>query len=52
MKIDCESLANEILDKVKAVPNKKKLVIITVGNDPASASYVKGKKKDCDRCGI
>lgn len=52
MKIDCESLANEILDKVRAVPNKKKLVIITVGNDPASASYVKGKKKDCDRCGI
>lgn len=28
------------------------LVILRVGNDPASASYVKGKEKDCKELGI
>lgn len=50
--IDCQKYAQEILDEVKAVPNKKKLTIITVGNNPASQSYVKGKIKDCEYCGI
>lgn len=50
--IDCKKYAQEILDAVKAIPNKKKLVILTVGNDPASQSYVKGKIKDCEYCGI
>lgn len=50
--IDCKKYAQEILDAVKAVPNKKKLVILTVGNNPASQSYVKGKIKDCEYCGI
>lgn len=52
MVINCEKLANDILEKVKQVPNKKELAIITIGYDPASESYVKGKKKDCDKCGI
>lgn len=50
--IDCKKYAQELLDEVKAVHNKKKLIIFTAGNDPASASYVKGKIKDCEYCGV
>jgi methylenetetrahydrofolate dehydrogenase (NADP+)/methenyltetrahydrofolate cyclohydrolase len=50
--IDCKKYAQEILDAVKAIPNKNKLVILTVGDNPASESYVKGKIKDCEYCGI
>lgn len=50
--IDCKKYAQEILDAVKTIPNKKKLVILTVGNNAASQSYVKGKIKDCEYCGI
>ena len=50
--IDCKKYAQEVLDEVKAIPNKGKLVIITVGDDPASQVYVKGKIKDCEYCGI
>lgn len=50
--IDCAQYAQEILDEVKAIPNKKELWILTMGNNPASESYVKGKIKDCEYCGI
>ena len=50
--INCQKYAKEILDEVKAIPNKKKLIIFTAGNNPASASYVKGKIKDCEYCGV
>ena len=50
--IDCKKYANEILEEVKAIPNKKTLLILTVGEDPASLSYVKGKIKDCEYCGV
>ena len=50
--IDCQKYAQEILDEVRAVPNKKALAILTVGENPASQSYVKGKIKDCEYCGI
>lgn len=50
--IDCKKYAQEILDEVRAVPNKKTLAILTVGENPASQSYVKGKIKDCEYCGI
>ena len=50
--IDCHKYAQEILDEVKAIPNKKKLIIFTAGDNPASASYVKGKIKDCEYCGV
>ena len=50
--IDCKKYAQEILNAVKHVPNKKSLVIFSVGDDPASKSYVKGKIKDCRYCGI
>ena len=50
--IDCKTYSQEILDAVKAIPDKKKLVILTAGDNPASQSYVKGKIKDCEYCGI
>lgn len=50
--VDCKAHAKEILNEVKASDNKKELWILTMGNDPASASYVKGKIKDCRYCGI
>lgn len=52
-KIDCKRYADEIIEQVAQIPNKtKKLVIFTAGDDPASAAYMKGKMKDCERCGI
>ena len=50
--IDCKKYAKELLDEVKSIPNKKKLIIFTAGENPASASYVKGKIKDCEYCCI
>lgn len=50
--IDCKKYATEILNKVKAVPNKKRLAIISVGYNAASESYIKGKINDCEYCGI
>lgn len=50
--IDCKKYANDILEQVKSVPNKKALTILTVGDNPASKSYVKGKIKDCEYCGV
>ena len=50
--INCQKYAQGILDEVKAIPNKKKLIIFTAGDNPASASYVKGKIKDCKYCGV
>jgi len=53
IKIDCKKYADEIIEQVKQIPNKqKKLVIFTAGDDPASAAYMKGKMKDCERCGV
>ena len=53
LKIDCKKYADEIIEQVSRIPNKrKKLVIFTAGDDPASAAYMKGKMKDCERCGI
>lgn len=52
IKIDCKKYADEIIEQVKQIPNKKKLVIFTAGDNPASASYMKGKMKDCERCGV
>lgn len=50
--IDCKKYAQEILDEVRDMPEKRELYILTMGDDPASQSYVKGKMKDCDYCGI
>lgn len=50
--IDVKGYADEILDRVTKSEKRGRLCIITMGDDPASASYVKGKIKDCQRCGI
>lgn len=54
--IDVKKYADEILDDIKARVDRGEshghLVVITVGDDPASASYVRGKKKDCKRVGF
>ena len=47
--IDCKKYADEILDNITG---RGHLAVISVGNDPASASYIKGKRKDCERVGF
>lgn len=50
--INCKKYAQEILDDIKNIPNKKSLWILSMGDNPASESYIKGKIKDCEYCGI
>lgn len=47
--INCKKYADEILD---SITGQGHLAVISVGNDPASMSYIKGKKKDCERVGF
>lgn len=51
-RINCKEYAQNILDEVKSIPRKRALMIISMGNNPASESYIKGKVKDCEYCGI
>lgn len=52
----CKELAQEVLRDVKrqvqAATSAPTLVIVSVGEDPASAVYVRGKIKDCHEVGI
>lgn len=50
--IDCKKYSDEILEDAKQVSHSKTLAIVSVGNDAASQSYIKGKIKDCQYCGI
>lgn len=50
--VDVKCYAQAILATVKAAPKRGALWILTMGDDPASASYVKGKIKDCEACGV
>lgn len=47
--IDCKKYADEILNSVTGHGH---LAVISIGNDPASQSYIKGKKTDCERVGF
>lgn len=47
--IDCKWYADEILN---GITGHGHLAVISVGDDPASQSYIKGKKKDCERVGF
>jgi methylenetetrahydrofolate dehydrogenase (NADP+)/methenyltetrahydrofolate cyclohydrolase len=47
--IDCKKYADEILNGITGYGH---LAVISVGYDPASMSYIKGKKKDCERVGF
>lgn len=44
--IDCKKYADEILGTVKGYGH---LAVVSIGDDPASQSYIRGKKKDCER---
>lgn len=54
--LDGKSLANDILDKlslkVKQLDTAPNLVVIQVGNDPASSVYVRNKERTAERVGI
>lgn len=57
--IDGKKISGEIKDEVKeqVAALKEKgvtvtLAVVLVGNDPASAVYVRNKKKSCEYCGI
>lgn len=53
--IDCKNIANEIKEDVRKmiVGNRSpRLYVIQVGDNPASNSYINGKKKDCEEVGI
>ena len=47
--INCKKYADEILDSVTGYGH---LAVISIGDNPASQSYIKGKKKDCERVGF
>ena len=42
----------ELKEETSKFKRKPCLVVIQVDDDPASASYIKGKKKDCEEVGI
>lgn len=54
--ISCKDYAQlkkeELKERITRHSNKPVLVVIQVGDDPASNSYIKGKKKDCEEVGI
>ena len=50
--INCEKYAKEILGEAKKQNYDKYFAIVSVGNNPASQSYIKGKIKDCEYCGV
>lgn len=45
-------LRNSLKEKVQKFNSKPKLVIVSVGDDPASKVYVRNKLKACDEIGI
>lgn len=47
--INCKRYADEILDSITGYGH---LAVISVGEDPASMAYIRGKKKDCERVGF
>ena len=58
--INCKPLADDIKYSIKEYINRLKdeyqriphLVVILVGDNPASKTYVSGKSKDCEEVGI
>ena len=54
--LDGKALANDILDKlslkVKQLDTAPNLVVIQVGNDPASSVYVRNKERTAERVSI
>ena len=42
----------ELKEKIKTFDREPVLAVVQIDNDPASCSYVRGKKKDCEEVGI
>lgn len=47
-----EIIKTDLKNKINQLETKPKLVIIQVGNNPASQAYIRGKLKDCEKVGI
>lgn len=47
-----KELKEKVKEKVRLLPTKPKLLVILVGEDPASKIYVASKEKACKACGI
>jgi methylenetetrahydrofolate dehydrogenase (NADP+)/methenyltetrahydrofolate cyclohydrolase len=51
-----QEIRNELAEKVRALVEAGRrppcLAVILVGDDPASASYIKGKRRACERIGM
>lgn len=45
-------IKSDLACKVKDLPRKPGLAVILVGDDPASRTYVNGKRRDCEECGF
>ena len=54
--INCKEISNKYKNELKEYIKSNKLniglAVIQVGNDPASNSYIKGKRTDCEEVGI
>ena len=54
--ISCKEYVNiqkeKLKNKIKSFEKKPKLCVVQIGNDIASNTYIKGKKRDCDELGI
>lgn len=50
--LEGKKVADKLYDLFGTDNKKAKLVVLTFGNDPASAVYVKNKKRACERVGI
>lgn len=46
------NIKSDLACKVKDLPRKPGLAVILVGDDPASRTYVNGKRRDCEECGF
>ena len=51
-KKDNEATAARVQNLIKNGHARPKLVVIQVGDNPASSTYVRNKKKACEECGI
>ena len=45
-------MREQLRQKAAALPRQPGLAVILVGDDPASAVYVRNKEKDCAQCGV
>lgn len=52
MRIDVKSIVTKRKEKIKEIHFKQRLLIIQVGDNPASNTYIKGKIKDCEEVGF